>query len=121
VVAKKRITKPITKEKMLIKTAIVSAALLAKLILLKCRLDARKPIPIMAMDVRTHARYVRSLARCCWIYFDSNVLFSSIMPPTSDIADRLSVLDNSFPQKKFNFSLSPGPVNSSLFAHHQVL
>lgn len=55
-VAKKRITKPITKEKMLIKTAIVSAVLLAKLILLKCRLEAKKPIPIIAMDVRTHAR-----------------------------------------------------------------
>lgn len=81
-VAKMRITKPINKEKMLSITAIVSAASLAKLILLKCRLDARNPIPIMAIDVRTQARYVRSFARCCWIYLDSSVLFSSILPPT---------------------------------------
>lgn len=93
-----RMTKPINKEKMLSITAIVSAALLAKLILLKCRLDAKNPIPMIAIEVRTQARYVRSFARCCWIYLDSSVLFSSILPPTFTYC-RLAV---TFPQPWLN-------------------
>lgn len=48
--------------------------------MLKCKLVTKKPTPITAIAVRIQAKYVRSLAKCCWIYLESIVAL--LLDPT---------------------------------------